>query len=514
MINIRIFITFIFALILVQSAIAIEINPFEQTAKPTRLNDFEITNIQVDAFKQLFGQAQDYINADSQIYLTEEGLDDDSRYAIHFKQGKFETTLALKHIKSGLELHNIYVTSIRYTNKLKIGSIYLKARTNNDIDIRLDVMLDAPTEKLKGEMDLVIEGSSFSYLIELSNDWKLKAAYKMPKRKPYENHEDSIPIDDKLFQKQSLEYPKESKILKLESKSISKLANTINGWTVKYPLDKTKTADYTYGPSILFIVHPSIAKILPEYKFRAKYPIILLDKIADIFEKERIIDGTTNRDMRYHTAHEPVYRGDRYAYSLPPNDVCRDNVCTQNYESLLEKMVQSQELRKMRIEWNADVVLFVHAFWDPYAQISGKAYKPVHKGDRGNKNHAFAVAGWGNNLYSPDIYPPMHELFHVLGAGHSKYNPKPGNLRSKAFIGSYKDANGDKNAIKSFMAYHDVCKQTTRESYCQQYDYFSSPTRYVDGYDGKKLRLGSSYDNNKQAIIDFIREVTNYNKYL
>ncbi|WP_157604214.1 hypothetical protein [Pseudoalteromonas aliena] len=149
--------------------------------------------------------------------------------------------------------------------------------------------------------------------------------------------------------------------------------------------------------------------------------------------------------MRYYTAHENTKFGtERYAYSLPPEDVCPQGRCSSNFSQLLSKMANSQKLREMRKAWKADVVLFIHPFFDSVSGVAGKAYKPVRSGDRNNKHLAFAVSSWGFNTYANEYYA-MHELFHLIGLGHSAHNSgQPGVSPARAFIGKYTDSDKDK----------------------------------------------------------------------
>ena len=64
------------------------------------------------------------------------------------------------------------------------------------------------------------------------------------------------------------------------------------------------------------------------------------------------------------------------------------------------------------------------------------------------------------------------------------------------------------------MAYEDVCKRVAKADICEMHDHFSSTSRYIELSNGKKLKLGSSYDDNSFTAIKFIREVGNYSKKL
>ncbi|MCG7556116.1 hypothetical protein [Pseudoalteromonas sp. Of11M-6] len=282
------------------------------------------------------------------------------------------------------------------------------------------------------------------------------------------------------------------------------------------PLNPEKAFENSIGPGILWLVHPSIAENLAMYKFREFLPVPVLDSIGSILKEEGIIDGVTRLPMRYYTAHETTSAGERYAYSLPPEDVCPNGYCSRNYSELLNKMANSQKVREMRIAWKADVVMFVHPFFDVINQAAGQAYQPKYMGDRNNKHLAYAVAGWGYNLFA-DQYYSMHELFHLIGLGHSVHNTsQPGTNTARAFIGKYTDNDREKTVygVRSFMAYNDVCKVTARVNNCIRFDHFSSNKRYVELDNGEKLRLGSSHDNNSQTAVNFIREVSNYSKIL
>ncbi|MBQ4844655.1 hypothetical protein J8M01_03900 [Pseudoalteromonas sp. MMG005] len=186
--------------------------------------------------------------------------------------------------------------------------------------------------------------------------------------------------------------------------------------------------------------------------------------------------------------------------------MCPANYCSSNFYTLLNKMDTSQALRALKKAWKADIVLFIHNVYDPYNQVSGLAHIPTNPHDTTFKHVANGVAGYLSNY---KVYPAAHELFHLIGAQHSKHNKKPGPLGHRAYIGSTKERNGDINGYRSFMAYEDVCKKATKGPYCQRYERISSRSTYVDLY-GKRVPLGNSHDDNKNAVLNLLRTVQKF----
>ena len=394
-------------------------------------------------------------------------------------------------------------TNITYGRDLKLRSVEFVSLDKN-IKARLYSFprINDSAEPSELYYELIISASGGEKLLRLSKDLEVtKAISTKQLKKPSLSGNHTIEVRDGLIDKQLV-----------TANVNSDVSKSINGWSVKMPLEPKKSVENTIGPGVLWLVHPNIAKRFQVYKFRQYMPVPVLDSITDIIDGEGNISG-----MRYYTAHEYTKSGHaRFAYSLPPEDVCPNGRCSSNFTQLLRTMASSQKLREMRKAWKADVVIFIHPFFDSLNQVAGKAYKPVRSGDRNNKHLAFAVASWGFNII-PNLYYAKHELFHLIGLGHSAHNPKqPGSSPARAFVGKYKDNDKDETTygVRSFMAYDDVCKDTAKADICERYDHFSSPHRYVELSNGKRLQLGSSNDDNRFTAIRFIREVGNYSKKL
>lgn len=482
-----------------------QINKYSQTKN---VESFELSNLQRSTLEAIIQNA----NSDKRIDAeSENGLKDtfgDLSRKIAYT-GTEILNINLKLGKTCSDNVSLKPTYLSYGSDLNLRSVEFESK-NKNIKAKLYSFAKSNESDSPSELyyEIIINTHDNEKFIRLSKDLEvIKATETKQLKIPSVSGSDTIEVKEGLINQSLVAEPINSK---------SSVSKSINGWTVKMPLDPSASVENTIGPGVLWLIHPNIAGRLKTYKFRQYMPVPVLDSIGEIIEGEDIIDGSTLASMRYYTAHEKTEYGLRYAYSLPPEDVCPHGRCTDNYSQLLSKMANSQKLREMRKAWKADVVMFVHPFFDAVNQIAGKAYKPTRTGDRNNKHLAFAVAGWGYTTYANEYYA-MHELFHLMGLGHSGHSStQPGISPARAFIGKYTDNDQGKTVygVRSFMAYDDVCKKTAKTDVCERYDHFSSTSRYVELSNGKKLKLGSSYDDNNFTAVKFIREVANYSKHL
>lgn len=469
-----------------------------------QLNDFEFTATQIDSFEILTQEAINYIELEDVNTKNEMVLGGDITHSIRFEDGEFKTTLAFGQNDKDLVTKELFITGITHL-KNKIHSIKLKSPSRN-WDFNLTFIHDSPYKEEDGDMDLLINGSKYQYIIEIDKSWKIKKATK------YIKIDEDIKLENDTHEVPDSAYIKPPYRQELQNMATIS-TKSVNGWTVKYPINPENSVSLGHSIQILWLVHPDIAREMRDYKFRSRYPIPVLDKIQAMFDSEDFMTPDFIPFL-FSTAYEkiPAAGGNfnqRYAYSLPPSDVCGAS-CPGDYKTILERMSVSPELREMRRLWKADVVMFVHLSYDANNQYAGLALTPYGYGDYRNKNTGFAVAGWGINP-NPNFYYPQHELMHLVGAGHSKHNDSPGKSYAKAFIGSYKDSTGGVEAVKSFMAYNNVCEETIKTSYCTDFPFLSSPTRKVDDYEKKKkIILGNGSTDNKRAVSLYLREVSLY----
>jgi hypothetical protein len=471
------------------------------------LKDFAFTPSQIDSLEILTQESRNHLDLEDMNLKNEINFGGDNTHTIKFNDDEFKTNLTFGHNDSDLTTKELYITEITHLNN-KIYSISLKSPPRK-WDFSLTFIHDTPFKDEIGDMELLINGAKFQYIIAIDKSWTVKSA------KKYSFVDENIKLENDTY-----EVPESAKVnipYSLDFKPDSSISSkSVNGWTVKYPLNPENAVKLNHSVQILWLVHPSIAKVMRDYKFRSRYPIPVLKDIQNIFVNEKFVTGEAPNFIPfiYSTAYEkvPASGGNfnsRYAYSLPPSDVCGSS-CPTDYKTILERMSNSPQLREMRRQWKADVVMFVHLSYDSTSQYAGLALTPYGYGDYRNKHTGFAVAGWGINP-NPNLYYPQHELMHILGAGHSRYNDVPGKSYARAFIGSYKDSNGSVEAVRSFMAYDNICKETIKTSYCTVFPYLSSPSRLVDDYEKKKkIRLGAGRENNKKAVALYLREVSQY----
>gem|GEM_PF-6629529 len=155
----------------------------------------------------------------------------------------------------------------------------------------------------------------------------------------------------------------------------------------------------------------------------------------------------------------PAYKK-RYinAFEIAPQSLCPIQGCSLDYRQVINAIEVNTEVRNLKKKYNADLVVYIHedrsgttvgmANWYPTLSTLGKHYA----------NKMVAVVDYFGS--EDDI---AHEIFHLLGAGHSDRNPSQYgyNGDGNAYMWVRQEADG--TSVKSiptrtFMAYDNYCK--------------------------------------------------------
>ena len=263
---------------------------------------------------------------------------------------------------------------------------------------------------------------------------------------------------------------------------------------------------------MLFLIDPYVMSLggYGEWRLRPRFVVPMISETAKIFKDENIVDGQTGLDFRFYVAH---YINDNgysiFGYLTAPPSLCPNNTCPNDYSSLLSAMDTNTDVQRVRREWKADVVVFIHGR-SSSNYSTGIANVPT-------SGIAYRFKDWANLIVKYQEYRTdgfEHEAMHVIGADHSVYNPDPGYSFNKAYINYFWDYDkipSEKVGFRSFMAYPGVCQSVTGDSDCVWFKRLSSPSTYLDVYGhDERVRLGSSNANNKSHVINMLRFATNW----
>gem|GEM_PF-2730984 len=392
---------------------------------------------------------------------------------------------------------------IKMTNLAIKNLTYKDAEKTDSVSISQISLIGGKGERVNffqndEEIAFVFEHNGYSYKIIQSDKLKIKRRKRLLSKG-----------DGKLLK------PNETDSWYQQSNENQALTTT-SIWPNKSVPTGAKPVDFTYGISVLYLVDPRVWVGNSESRIQARFTVSGKEVANDVLEQERIIDGQSGNFFRFHTAcyQSSVTGKNIFAYITAPPSLCPNSRCTSNYVDLLARMNTNSDVKDLRAEWKADVVMLLHYlpdYRDNYWE--GAANIPTSPTDTSFKNYANAVVYY--DQYETSTY--LHESFHLLGGRHSQYESQnPGKGSVKAYIGSYKDYSQtptESVGYRSLMSYNNICTNVTGDKYCQWFHRLSSPSTQVTLFPQDKVfKLGSSLHNNKTQVTSLIRTVSNYSK--
>jgi len=407
---------------------------------------------------------------------------------------------------SGQKLHKLDLAlsfhDINITNLSIQGVTYENATFIEDVVITHISLIDGNRAGLdffqhEEEIVFVFDHNGYDYKLIQTDKLKIK------RRKPLTGYGDGID-------------PVRVNNPSTETLTHNQTVNTASTWPNKNVPTGTKAVEHSYGISILYLVDPRIWTYSYEGKIRTSLTVPGINETNNVLEEERLIDAESGYFFRFYTAHfvSPVTGNKVLGYVTAPPSLCPNDSCSSNFADLLARMNTNSDIRTLRNEWKADVVMLLHYVYDyRHNNWEGVAGIPSNPTDTSFKNYANAIVYY-HELKTATF---IHESFHLLGARHSQYESQnPGIGSVKAYIGSYKDYSQtptENVGYRSLMSYNDVCTNVTGDQSCQWFKRLSSPSTRVTLYPQDRVfTLGSSLHNNKAQVIKLIRAVSNYSK--
>ncbi len=201
------------------------------------------------------------------------------------------------------------------------------------------------------------------------------------------------------------------------------------------------------------------------------------------------------------TAYYRNYKGwNIFGYEIAPASLCIPS-CNGDYMAIWERMATNQQVQDMRKLYNADLVVYMHnsSGFRNGNPVNGVATIPQSEFEP-TENAVFqnAVVNYhaGENAF-------VHEVFHLLGADHSKYNTnRPSYHTGKAYVNVEHYHHQVLQAVvrhpyKTFMAYQSACRQLASHAVldCNEFDTLSTANDYYD-FEGKIYNIGGAFDDN------------------
>lgn len=208
-----------------------------------------------------------------------------------------------------------------------------------------------------------------------------------------------------------------------------------------------------------------------------------------------------------------------FGYEPAPASLCTSlEPCDSDYTSLLVRMATDTQVEQLRKKYNADLVMYVHNT----AGISN-----------GRLTDGTAIRTL--DIFAPDSEAPIkvavynfhkgkktfvHELFHLLGAGHSKYfNNAPSSHPSEAYIGLeryYSSVYGETvtHPYKTFMAYESTCNglASLPQLKCRSFETLSTSNEFHK-HDGEIYNIGGSFTDNYWAMYRMMPRSASWSHY-
>jgi len=221
------------------------------------------------------------------------------------------------------------------------------------------------------------------------------------------------------------------------------------------------------------------------------------------------------------TAYYKNYKGwNVMGYEPAPASLCAGiTPCNYDYEGMIDRMAVNQEVYELRKKYNADLVMYVHDKKGVYggSLIEGLATRPLSP----TLPDYYALYQAGVYYYHGGIDVFVHELFHLLGAGHSRDNNNAAlSHPSEAYIGynvyfSSLYNQTVRHPYKTFMAYKQTCdaKASIPQLECISLDTLSHVSDLHLHEDGNLYNIGGSFTDNYWAMYSMMPRSATWSHY-
>lgn len=208
------------------------------------------------------------------------------------------------------------------------------------------------------------------------------------------------------------------------------------------------------------------------------------------------------------TAYYKNYKGwNIYGYEPAPASLCPTGTCPTNYITLMARMATDNTVEALRKLYNADFVFYIHEkqWVTTYDGQTGYVDGAVNKG---NRYITIKDAPYRTGVinYYADQSTYAHEMFHFLGAGHTRIEDwaLPDNSEGYAYYDGYWALQGGQlvqRFYKTFMMYDWKCEDMIPENAnCHHVNRLSTTYEGIDLSGGYYVPIGSSSNDNHYEI--------------
>jgi len=220
------------------------------------------------------------------------------------------------------------------------------------------------------------------------------------------------------------------------------------------------------------------------------------------------------------TAYYKNYKGwNVMGYEPAPASLCTGvTPCNHDYWGLMTRISNNKEVFELRKKYNADLVVYVHDTSGLFGGlVQGLARRPLSV-DEPDYRAPEQIAVYH---YHHGIDTFIHELFHLLGAGHSRdNNDATPSHPSEAYIGynwyfSSQYNQTVRHPYKTFMAYKETCdaKASIPQLECISLDTLSHISDLHLHEDGNLYNIGGSFIDNYWAMYSMMPRSASWSHY-
>ncbi|TDF41310.1 hypothetical protein EYS14_00145 [Alteromonadaceae bacterium M269] len=212
-------------------------------------------------------------------------------------------------------------------------------------------------------------------------------------------------------------------------------------------------------------------------------------------------------------------RGFTFGYEVAPASLCTtSNPCDRDYLSLIRRLETDDDVQDLRKLYNADHVLYAHPLHGLVNgnEVGGAANQPYtpHLPD---SDARLQVGIWS---YNAGTHVLVHELLHLLGAGHTEFNTNaPRNIPGHAYIGIDTHYNPVFRKVldhpyRTYMEHHEVCEQfaSNQSIGCMFLPTLSTAADFYQ-FNGNIYNIGASFNDNYWAIYSTMPRSAKWSHY-
>jgi len=280
---------------------------------------------------------------------------------------------------------------------------------------------------------------------------------------------------------------------------------------VQVPLSVDPTGDDVFVLRAMLVVQQSVMDSLGVNGIKAKFNNVATKYKSFMWKNN--VKSARGKHILQHAFNDGVP-----AIHVIPDSLCISvGGCNGNikYADLIGKATYNDDIYNLKADSKADITIFLLKH-KGVGEIAGIAHLLSKPGDLNQAKAASAAVAISSNWESW-----VHEISHLMGAGHSPKNSDPGRGYARAVLYSFYDRS-HWDTVCSFMTYDYICEDYHKRKNLLNQDITLDEIVWTKKYSAPTIqgkirdvvwRGGFSQNNNRRKVKEMISTTQSFSKH-